>query len=228
MRGRAATWPDRALPPGLSRRAERLLATSAVWIDPADLVDIDAFREQWENDLGVPSEVIDRMKAFQAMWGGLILPPMPLDDSYDGGPRVLEATDPLWIDDLSRPGWWFDAGPARTALAATFVIGPDGTFGHEDDRVVPLHASIAGWVEAVALAYAAMERAETITRYSGDAVADVDLTGMEPVPETAGLADTWWYRPDTLVSIHTGCAELYTIPGSRTAHVYTGIGPRAL
>jgi hypothetical protein len=72
------------------------------------------------------------------------------------------------------------------------------------------------------LSYAAEAAADRTTRLSGDAVADLDLSGMEPVPETRGNADTWWQGTNSLVAIHTGEAQLFGRPDYRIAHLYSG------
>ncbi|MFB6398493.1 hypothetical protein AAFH96_36285 [Polymorphospora sp. 2-325] len=73
------------------------------------------------------------------------------------------------------------------------VIGPDGTFGiagGDDGQWVPLHRSIDGWVEALPLAYAAMDVADTVTRLTGSAVGQLDLTAMQPMSSGCNAATT--------------------------------------
>ena len=111
----------------------------------------------------------------------------------------------------SRPsagGWWFEAGLQRTALPYAFVIGPEGEFGIHAGTWVPLHGSIEGWVESVALADHARRCARTITTVTGEAVEALRLDGFEPVLEVAGLADGWWRGADSLVAVYradAGC-----------------------
>src|SRR5690348_3224833 len=62
----------------------------------------------------------------------------------DGSPA--EAADGSVVS-----GWWFEAGLQRTAVPYSFMIGPAGEFGIHAQRWVPLHASIEGWVESLAL-----------------------------------------------------------------------------
>ncbi|UOZ03955.1 hypothetical protein [Amycolatopsis sp. WQ 127309] len=65
----------------------------------------------------------------------------------------------------------------------------------DGDRWAPLHETVEGRVESLALAHHASvsaARITRITRLTGDALDDLDLTGCAPVPEVAGLADTWW------------------------------------
>lgn len=72
-------------------------------------------------------------------------------------------------DGFAEGGWWFEAGPQRAALPYSYLIGPDGSFGLAGDTWVPLHAAIEGWIESLALAYAAQYTADTVTRVSGNA-----------------------------------------------------------
>ncbi|MET8752254.1 hypothetical protein ABZW32_19470 [Streptomyces sp. NPDC004667] len=159
---------------------------------------------------------IDRVAAFEATWGGLGLPPSP---HYDGGPRTLSGDVPEGPD----PDWHFGAGAQRTALPYSFMIGPGGEFGLHADGWVPLHSTVEGWVEALALAEHARSCAHTITTVTRDAVDELDLTGFEPVPEVAGLADTWWLGPDSLVAVYRGEAEVMHAPQCRTATIYAGL-----
>ncbi|HEY3505415.1 MAG TPA: hypothetical protein VGN37_21855 [Actinocatenispora sp.] len=59
-------------------------------------------------------------------------------------------------------------------------------------------------MEALALARDASAWAEQITGLVGDDVDDIELDGYERVREVAGLADTWWRGPDSLVAFFTG------------------------
>ncbi|MFG2987284.1 hypothetical protein ACGFYQ_39640 [Streptomyces sp. NPDC048258] len=121
------------------------------------------------------------------------------------------------------PDWYFGAGDQRTALPYAFMIGPGGEFGLHAGDWAPLHASIEGWVEALALADHARRCARTTTTLTGDAVDDLDLDGFEPVPEVAGLADTWWRGTDSLIAIYRGEAEVMNAPQCRTATIYAGL-----
>ncbi|WP_405959392.1 hypothetical protein [Streptomyces sp. NBC_00868] len=156
------------------------------------------------------------MVAYEEVWGGLALPPSP---HYDGGPRTLSGDVPEGPD----PDWHFGAGDQRTALPYAFMIGPDGEFGLHAGDWAPLHASIEGWVEALALADHARRCARTTTTLTGDAVDDLDLDGFEPVPEVAGLADTWWRGTDSLIAVYRGEAEIMNAPQCRTATIYAGL-----
>ena len=201
------------VPGGLTRRAESFVQVHGVQVAA---LDVDEQRPRWAES-GIPSAEIDRVAAFQGLWGGLVLPPSP---GYDGGPRYFDADTP---EGSAADGWWFDVGPQRAAVPYAFMVGPSGEFGIHSDRWVPLHASVDGWVESLALAYHAAALAETITRVEGDEVDRVVLDGYQPVPEVAGLADTWWRGPGTLVAICTGEAVAMSAPGVRTARIYAGL-----
>lgn len=194
------------------------MSVHGIWIDvpPAQ-----EWRQRW-GEGSVPLDVIERAAACQTRWGGLALPPSPGGDDGDGGPRVLCVGTPKREDGFAEQGWWFEAGPQRTALPYSYLIGPDGSFGLAGDTWVPLHATIEGWIESLALAYAARSMTGTVTKVSGSAVADLDLAGMRLVPVTAGLANTWWLRDGSLVAIHNGEAELFGRLAYRTAYVHSG------
>ena len=197
----------------LTRGARYFVGVHGVQVEVRPFAEL---RPHWVT-LDLPAEVIDRMATFHRRWGGLALPPAP---HYDGGPRWFE-TD---LPEQSDEGWWFEAGLQRTAVPYSFVIGPGGEFGISADRYVPLHASIEGWVESVALAHEAFLRAKQVTRYRGDEVDALRLDGFEPVPEVRGVADSWWRGPDALVAIYTGEASCLDHPPSRAAIRYSGIG----
>lgn len=94
----------------------------------------------------------------------------------------------LWGDmpagEPERVGW-FDAGVQRVSMAYAFMIGPAGEFGIDAGRWVPLHASIEGWIESVALAHYASTWARQITTIRGDAIDELPPRDFEPVPEFA-------------------------------------------
>ncbi|MEU6429466.1 hypothetical protein ABZ860_26515 [Microbispora sp. NPDC046973] len=181
-----------------------------------DSLEVDRHRDGWLA-LGIPAREVDRVAEFGARWGGLVLPPAP---HYDGGPRILCPDTP---EGSPAEGWWFEAGIQRTAVPYSFMIGPDGGFGVYGDRWVPLHATVEGWVESVALAYHASMWAKKILKVTADEVEAIRLDGHEPVQEVAGLADTWWRGSDSLVAIYRGEAECLSAPVCRTAFVYTGL-----
>jgi hypothetical protein len=203
----------RDAPDGLTRRARTFVATHGARVDVRP---VERHRRWWlERD--VPAAVIDRMAAYQQRWGGLLLPPAP---RYDGGPRCLDPDAPEGSD---AEGWRFEAGTQRTAVPYSFLIGPAGEFGIHADRWAPLHATVEGWVESVALAYHASQWARRITTLTGDDVDAVERDGYEPVAEVRGLADTWWRSADSLVAVYTGEAETLGFPRGRVAVVYSGL-----
>ncbi|GAB3140836.1 hypothetical protein GCM10027161_27250 [Microbispora hainanensis] len=57
-------------------------------------------------------------------------------------------------------------------------------------RWVPLHATVEGWVESVALTYHASSYAKKIVKVTADEVEAIRLEEHEPVLEVAGLADS--------------------------------------
>jgi hypothetical protein len=93
---------------------------------------------------------------------------------------------------------------------------------------IPLHATVEGWVESVALAYHAARWAKQITKISGDDVDGLQLEGYDPVPEIAGLSDNWWRGPDSLVATFNGEAECSEGPAWRTAFIYSGLNLDAI
>ncbi|MFI9401414.1 hypothetical protein [Nocardia sp. NPDC052316] len=197
----------------LTSRAERFIATNCV---RCEAVSLEQYRDQLL-EMGISATHIDRAVDFQRRWGGLVLPPSL---EYEGGPKMLLAEIP--VDALERAGW-FDAGAERVSMAYGFMIGPTGEFGIDGTRWVPLHASVEGWIESVALAHHASNRAAQITTIKGDAIDGLALHDFEPVTEVRGLADTWWRGPDSLVAIYTGEAECFGAQKFRVARVYTGL-----
>jgi hypothetical protein len=173
-------------------------------------------REHWVRH-GIPAAVIERMVAFEDRWGGWLLPPSP---RYDGGPKWFQTDVP---ESTAVGEWWFSAGDQRCSVPYGFMIGPNDEFGIHGDHWAPLHASIEGWVESIALAYAARRWAPTVVTIRGEAVDDVDLTGMEEIAEVAGMADTWWRGDDTVTAIYRGEAVAFDSPRFQIAIVYAGI-----
>jgi hypothetical protein len=200
------------VPEGLTRRARSFIGTHGVKVDVRPVEE----NRQWWLERDVPAAVIDRMAAYQQRWGGLLLPPAPW---YDGGPKYLDPDSP----ESDSAGWWFEAGMQRTAVPYGFMISPSGDFGVHAGKWAPLHATVEGWVESLALAYHASEWAKQITRLVGDAVDGIELDGYEPVREVMGLADTWWRGPDSLVALYTGEATALEFPRARTALVDWGL-----
>ncbi|MFD0782485.1 hypothetical protein ACFQZ8_00880 [Micromonospora azadirachtae] len=192
-----------------------------MWLD---VPPVSQSRGAWQK-ARIPDEVIDRVEAYQARWGGLVLPSAPGMPEDAAGPRMLSVDTPEWEDTSAPQGWFFEAGPQRSAVPYAFLIGPDGTFGiagGDDGQWVPLHRSIDGWVEALALAYAAMQVADTVTRLTGSAVGQLDLTAMQPVAAVGGITNGWWYRPGLLVAVYSGESELFARTAYRTAYLYAG------
>lgn len=200
-------------PDGLTRRARSFVAGHCIRVDG---VDVELYRESWLG-LGIPDREIDRAAAYAKRWGGLLMPPAP---QYDGGPKYL---DPDVPGGSAEEGWWFGAGDQRFSVPFSFLIGPDGAFGIHGRRWVPLHASVDGWVESVALARHAAFWARQVTKLTGDEVDALDLAGFEEVPEVRGVTDTWWRGGDSLVAVYRGEAECFSTPHARTAYVYSGL-----
>ncbi len=197
----------------LTRRAEWFISTQCIRVECPQLQEhIGPWLE-----IGIPATQVDRVVEFQRRWGGLTLPPSP---EYEGGPKMLRAE--LSTGEPERIGW-FEAGAQRVSMAYAFMIGPAGEFGIDGDRWVPLHASIEGWIESVALAHHASRWATQISTIRGDAIDELPLSTFEPVTEIRSLADTWWRGPDSLIAIHTGEAECFDASGLRVARVYTGL-----
>jgi hypothetical protein len=163
--------------------------------------------------------------AFQRRWGGLVLPPA---SDHDGGPRYVEVDTPEGspsetADGGTVQGWWFEAGPQRTAVPYAFMIGPAGEFGIHVQRWVSLHATIEGWIEALALVHHAAMWAKQITKITGKTMDTFERGGFEPVPEVQGLADTWWRGGDSLVAVYSGESVCMGAPAFPTAWIYSGL-----
>ncbi|WP_405991226.1 hypothetical protein [Streptomyces sp. NBC_00986] len=201
------------VPDGLTRRARSFVSAHGVKVDVQPVAE----HRQWWLDREIPAAVIDRMAAYQERWGGLLLPPA---SRYDGGPKYFDPDSP---EGSPSEGWWFEAGVQRTAVPYSFMIGPAGEFGIHAERCTPLHATVEGWVESVALTYHASMWAKHITKATGDDVDRIALDAYEPVREVRGLADTWWRGRDSLVAIHSGEAECLSFPRARTALIYSGL-----
>lgn len=142
------------VPDGLTRRARSFVQANGVKVDIRPVAE----HGQWCRERDIPATVIDRMVAYEERWGGLVLPPA---SQYDGGPRYLEADSPAGS---ASEGWWFKAGMQRTAVPYSFMIGPSGEFGIHADKWVPLHATVEGWVESLALTHHASTCAKQIVK----------------------------------------------------------------
>ncbi|MFE2544117.1 hypothetical protein [Actinacidiphila glaucinigra] len=201
------------VPDGLTLRARSFVRAHGI---KADTRPVEQYR-QWWLERGIPEAVIDRMAAYQDRWGGLALPP---SSKYDGGPKYFEPDSP---EGSSSEGWWFEAGMQRTAVPYSFMIGPAGEFGIHANQWTPLHMTVEGWVESLALTHHASMWAKQITKVTGDKVDGIALDSFEPVREVMGLADTWWRGSDSLVAIYSGEAESLSFPKGRTALIYSGL-----
>ena len=120
-------------------------------------------------------------------------------------------------------GWRFEAGDQRASVPYGFRIGSNDEFGIHGNNWAPLHASVEGWFESVALEYTARRWAPNIKTIEGTAVDDINLTGMDPVPEVAGLADTWWRGEDAVIAIYRGEALALGFPAAQRATIYADI-----
>ncbi|MFC8587753.1 hypothetical protein ACFUGD_24860 [Streptomyces sp. NPDC057217] len=200
------------VPDGLTLRARSFVSAHGVKVDVRP---VEGHRRWWL-DRDVPASVIDRMAAYQERWGGLLLPPGP---KYDGGPKYLDPDAP----EADSAGWWFEAGMQRTAVPYSFMIGPSGEFGIHAGKWAPLHATVEGWVESLALAHHASKWARQVTKLVGDDATGIDLTGYAPVREVRGLTDTWWRGPDSLIALYDGEATALDFPRGRTAMIYSGL-----
>ncbi|MEU1517216.1 hypothetical protein ABZ490_34550 [Streptomyces sp. NPDC005811] len=205
--------PSSKVPDGLTRRARSFVTEHGVKIDTKS---IEEHRDWWL-ERNIPTAVIDRMAAYQQRWGGLVLPPAP---KYDGGPKYFHPDAP---EGSPAEGWSFEAGDQRTAVPYSFMIGPNGEFGIHSHQWTPLHATVEGWVESLALAYHASMWAKQITKVTGNDVDSIPLGAYEPVREVKGLADTWWRGADSLVAVYSGEADSLSFPAARTALIYSGL-----
>ena len=157
--------PHNGVPDGLTSRARSFVSAHGIRIDTTSIEE----HRQWWLERGIPATVIDRMSAYQERWGGLALPPAP---QYDGGPRYFHPDAP---EGSPSEGWSFEAGDQRTAVPYSFMIGPNGEFGIHSHQWTPLHATVEGWVESLALTHHASRWAKQITRVTGKDVDGVAL-----------------------------------------------------
>lgn len=184
-------------PEGLTPRARRFVQVHGVRVPTWT---VEQHQRHWTG-LGRPARAIDQLMAHQQRWGGLVLPPAV---NYEGGPFHLGADDPDDDDD----GVVFTVGRPRRSVPYAFAVDRDGRFGICGSGYpwVALHASIDGWVESLALTYAAREEAQLIRRITGTEADNLlaSLAVQPPIAAVAGLADNWWRIPDRYVSVSRG------------------------
>jgi hypothetical protein len=199
----------------LTRRARAYLAAHGV---RRDAWTAEQARRHWHRH-GVPDAAIEHAAAFQARWGGLELPPTP---QYEGGPQVLDADEP---GEQEGRGPCFSAGTQRRSMQYGFMVDGAGRFGIcEYAKWVPLHGSVAGWVEAAALAHLADGLDAQVRVGTGGRVDGLpERYRLKPFREVEGLADEWWHGPDTLLAIYRGEARLFGNVQYQLAYLYTDI-----
>ena len=125
--------------------------------------------------------------------------------------------------EFGETGWWIECGDQRSALPYGFMVAPGGSFGILEASWVPLHASLDGWIESLALTYAVSGRAAHVRRIVGSEVDALDLTDLQPVVEVQGRADTWWRGDDGLVAVFRGDSLLFDRDDYATALIYEGL-----
>lgn len=207
---------DGTLPQGLTRRAHGFLWHHAAWA--ATWAPGEVRRHWLAHDVGTVG--LDEAEALQSRWGGLCLPPAP---QYDGGPLPIEVVYIRAGDEFGETGWWTECGSQRSALPYSFMVAPGGSFGILEASWVPLHASLDGWIESLALTYALNGRAAHVRRIVGSDRDALDLTNLEVVAEVQGRADTWWRGDDRLIAIYRGEALLFERDEYAIAFVYDGL-----
>jgi hypothetical protein len=208
-------------PSGLTRRARSFLHAHAARVRSWTA---EQHQQHW-TDLGRPKLAVDQLIAHQRRWGGLVLPPAAC---YEGGPFGLDADDP----DLDEDRLVFTVGRPRYSVPYGYAVDTDGRFGICGSGYpwVPLHASVDGWVEALALTYAARDTARLVRRITGPAADKLiaDLDGQAPLPEVAGIADNWWRTSDALVATYRGESLFFGGRTSAMVLVYEGLNIDAI
>lgn len=198
-------------PTGLSPCARRFVQTHGVRVPSSS---VEWHLDHW-TALGRPEAAIERLLAHQERWGGLALPP---SDDYEGGPYDLDADDP--------DAELFTVGRPRASVPFAFAVDRQGRFGlcAEGLPWVPLHSSVTGYVESLALTYHARHRAQTVRRLIGAQAEKLiaELAGP-PVAEVAGLADNWWRTDNGYVWVATGEDRLFGGPSRALAVLYEGV-----
>jgi hypothetical protein len=203
-------------PSGLTRRARSFLNAHAARVHS---LPAEHHYEHWTG-LDRPTLAVDQSSAHQRRWGGLVLPPAAC---YEGGPFDLDGDDP----DLDEDRLVFTVGRPRYSLPYGYAVDTDGRFGICGSGYpwVALHASIEGWVEALALTYAARDTARLVRRITGPEADELidGLDGLAPLPEVAGIADNWWRTPHALIATYRG--ERLFFGGRTSALVLVYEGP---
>ncbi|MEU7823494.1 hypothetical protein [Catellatospora sp. NPDC049133] len=200
---------------GLTLRARAYLAAYGV---RREVWSPEQHRRHWHR-YHRPAAAIEHLAAYQGRWGGLELPPTP---EYEGGPHVLDADDPTVEEGR---GACFTAGRPRSASAYGFMVDGDGRFGIVADGTwVPLHGSVEGWVESIALRHLADRMPAEVALATGARLDGLpERLRLRPVTEVAGAADGWWRGEDTLLAIYRGEARLFDNVQYQTAYLYTGV-----
>lgn len=200
---------------GLTPRARAYLAAYGV---RREVWSPEQHRRHWHR-YRRPAAAIEHLAAFQGRWGGLELPPTP---EYEGGPHVLDADDPTVEEGR---GACFTAGRPRSVSAYGFMVDGDGRFGIvADDTWVPLHGSVEGWVESIALRHLADGLPAEVALATGARLDGLpERLRLSPMTEVAGAADGWWRGVDSLLAIYRGEALLFGNPQYQTAYLYTGV-----
>lgn len=178
----------------------------------------DQHRRHWHRH-GRSDAAIEHLAEYQMRWGGLELPPTR---EYEGGPRVLDADD---LTDEEGRGSCFTAGEQRCSMAYAFMVDGAGRFGIVGDKTwVPLHGSVAGWVEAAALAHFAAALPAEVRLATGPRIDGLpERYRLRPVREVDGVTDGWWYGDDMLLAIYRGEARFFGNPAYQTAYLYADV-----
>ena len=199
-------------PSGLSSCARRFVRTHGVRVPSWS---VERHLSHWTG-LGRPDTAIEALLAHQERWGGLALPPA---DDYEGGPYDLDADDP--DPEL------FAVGRPRCSVPFAFAVDREGRFGVCGSGLpwVPLHSSVAGWVESLALTYHARQNAQTVRRLAGSQAEKLiaGLAGRAPAPEVGGLADNWWRTDNGYAWVPTGESLLFGGRSRAVAVLYEGV-----
>jgi hypothetical protein len=74
----------------------------------------------------------------------------------------------------------------------------------------------------------AVHWAPHIERVRGPAVDGLNLSELEPVPEVAGVTDTWRRGAETVIAIYRAEAQLFGDPALQVATIYSDIAEAAI